>query len=97
MVHKDAIGRPIDVRFYLGGFNDNVTCCGIYRQRSFFGIKYFTKVYWEASGYDLHTVSKWLQSDWDKFKYKTIDEYNRTKILYDIVSHKIIKQNGNNI
>ena len=85
--YQDKLGNPIKVKFSLGGFNNDVTVCHLYRRRQatmfhlLFNIKPSWKnVYDGVTTDDLTIVSNYSDTDWDKLALKCIGTFNNMTV-----------------
>jgi hypothetical protein len=95
--YKDMLGNKLKVTFYLSGFNDDITCCDIYKEvksplARFFGYKW-AKVYSSVSTASLNTVATWDEHDYHKFALNSIKKYNQEVAVMDVVVNNMNKYN----
>ena len=92
--YKDAAGKELKVKFRVSGFNDDITCCILYKQTKilpgikFLGIKplmFNRQVYQGITTAPLSEVTKWFPSEWDLLANKSMEEYNEKYVLRRIV------------
>jgi len=98
---KDALGREIKTKFRLGGFDNDITVCELYREFmalpgiKFLGIKpkyTWKKVYSWVTTDNMDVVSKYTEKDYIMFANRVIDRYNIME-----VSREKINQTMNEI
>lgn len=101
--YKDILGNELKVKFSVGGFDNDITCCSLYKQTMIFpGIKFlgikprydWKKVYLGITTDNLETVSKWISYDWDSLARKCINEYNSKHAIRRMVKN-MAKMNSN--
>ncbi len=92
--YKDSLGRELIVKFKLGGFKDTITCCNLYKRKTFSIFKYkielpLVEIYSGVTSESLGVVAKWNTNDWDVFALNTIAQYNKEVVERDIVNKLI--------
>jgi hypothetical protein len=96
--YKDMLGNKLKVKFYLGGFNDDIICCDIYKEVKlpllrFFGYKW-VKVYNTVSTDSLNTVATWDEHDYHNLALNIINRYNQEVTVRKVVANDMDKYNA---
>lgn len=99
---KDALGRDIRTKFRLGGFDNDITICELYRKFMVFpGIKFFgmkpkytwKKVYSWVTTDSMDVVSKYAEKDYIMFANRVIDRYNVKEVNKEKIEQSMNKIN----
>lgn len=99
---KDALGRDIRTKFRLGGFDNDITICELYRKFMVFpGIKFFgmkpkyrwKKVYGWVTTDSMDVVSKYTEKDYIMFANRVIDRYNINEVNKEKIEQCMSKIN----
>jgi len=87
--YKDMLGNELKVKFSVGGFDNDITCCSLYKQTMIFpGIKFlgmkpryaWKEVYQGVTSDNLAKVSTWLEEDYHLLVVKCINVYNEKTV-----------------
>jgi len=89
--YKDYMGNKLYPKFYLGGFNNEITICGLYVERKhlpkwlpdFIRLK---RVFWSVTTDNLEKVNKWGEEDFKSLILDTIYSYSNS---HNVVSNKL--------
>ena len=100
---KDALNREIRTKFRLGGFDNDITICDLYREFMVFpGIKFlrmkpkytWKKVYSWVTTDGMDVVSKYTEKDYIMFANRVIDRYNIKEVNKEKINQVMNEING---
>ena len=80
--YTDSLSRELKVKFTLGGFNDDIPICTLYRLKRFANglVERWIKVFDGVSTDSIEKASNWTKIDYDAFAEKVIEKYNIERV-----------------
>ena len=94
-MYKDALNRELKVKWEIGGYQNNITCCVLCVKKpksKFFGFikrPIWIRVFMNATTESLEEIANWSDENYKNFEIKTISKFNSEKLSRSIVQNKL--------
>jgi hypothetical protein len=99
VMYTDDLGKELRIKFSLGGFNGDITCCALYQSKqlpiffNWFVKERWVKVYSGITTADIDQVRNWADMDYHSFALRIIEKYNSEIVAKEIINRMTQKLN----